>query len=353
MLLTSGPAPRTNLITDIPGLRVGHAEDIRVGSGTTVLIFDQPAVASIAIHGGAPGLRDSALLEPDMTVEKVDALVLSGGSAFGLDAMGGVAAYLRGIGRGFPVRDMRVPIVPGAVLFDLLSGGDKAWGAEPVYWHIGYRAAAAAKRDFSLGSVGAGLGATTANLKGGLGSASAISSSGFIVGALVAVNALGQATIGEGPHFWASPYEVGNEFGGLGWPQIRPDDTATLRIKGDAPENTTIGIVATDASLTKGQAKRIAVMAQDGLTLALRPAHAALDGDTIFAAATGTALEPPSLRDLTEIGALAAECVARAIARAIYEAEPLPFHGFTAELETEIRPMKRHCNVMWTRGLPQ
>ena len=174
MLLHSGPTPRTNLITDVPGLSVGHAEDARIGSGTTALIFDQPAVASVAIHGGAPGLRDSALLEPDMTVEKVDALVLSGGSAFGLDAMGGVAAYLRGIGRGFAVRDMRVPIVPGAILFDLLNGGDKAWGTEPVYWHIGYRAAAAAKSEFSLGSVGAGLGATTANLKGGLGSASAI-----------------------------------------------------------------------------------------------------------------------------------------------------------------------------------
>jgi L-aminopeptidase/D-esterase-like protein len=319
------PLPRANLITDVPGLSVGHAEDARIASGVSVLIFDKPAVASIAIHGGAPGLRDSALLEPEMTVETVDALVLSGGSAFGLDSMGGVASYLREIGRGFAIRDVLVPIVPGAILFDLVNGGDKAWGKEPVYWHLGYRAAANTKRDFALGSVGAGLGATTANLKGGLGSASAVSSSGFIVGALMAVNALGQATIGDGPQFWASPYEVGDEFGGLGWPAIKPQDAAAFRIKGDAPENTTIGIVATDAALTKPQAKRFAVMAQDGLAWALRPAHAALDGDTIFAAATRTALEPPSLRDLTEIGALAAQCVARAIARAIYEAEPLPF----------------------------
>jgi D-aminopeptidase len=327
MPFNPGHAPRANLITDVPGLSVGHAEDRQIGSGVSVLLFDRQAVASIAIHGGAPGLRDSALLEPEMTVEKVDALVLSGGSAFGLDSMGGVAAYLRELGRGFGVRDLRVPIVPGAVLFDLLNGGDKAWGREPVYWHIGYRAAASARIDFPLGSVGAGLGATTANLKGGLGSASAITSSGFLVGALIAVNALGQATIGEGPQFWASPYEVESEFGALGWPQIKPQDASAFRIKGDSLENTTIGIVATDAALSKAQAKRLAVMAQDGIALALRPAHGALDGDTIFAAATGTALEPASLRDLTEIGAVAAECVARAIARAIYAAEPLPFAG--------------------------
>ncbi len=229
------PLPRANLITDVPGLNVGHAEDARIGSGVSVLLFDKPAVASIAIHGGAPGLRDSALLEPEMTVEAVDALVLSGGSAFGLDSVGGAMSYLREIGRGFAVRDVFVPIVPGAILFDLVNGGDKAWGKEPVYWHLGYRAAADAKREFALGSVGAGLGATTANLKGGLGSASAVSSSGFIVGALIAVNALGQATIGDGPQFWASPYEVGDEFGGLGWPTIKPQDAATFRIKGDAP----------------------------------------------------------------------------------------------------------------------
>ncbi|MGO9133311.1 MAG: P1 family peptidase [Methylovirgula sp.] len=331
MHLPLGGTPQTNLITDVPGLSIGHAEDLRIGSGVTALIFDQPAVASVAVHGGAPGLRDSAMLEPEMTVEAVDALVLSGGSAYGLDAMGGVAAYLREIGRGFAVRDIHVPIVPGAILFDLLNGGDKNWGAKPAYWDIGYRAAAnavsSANRDFQLGSVGAGLGATTANLKGGLGSASAISSNGFVIGALIAVNALGQATIGDGPHFWASPYEIGNEFGGLGWPPIRPQDSTRIRIKGDAPENTTIGIVATDAFLTKAQAKRLATVAQDGLALALHPAHAALDGDTIFSAATGTALEPPSIRDLTEIGALAAHCVARAIARAVYEAGPLPFEG--------------------------
>src|SRR5579863_3811578 len=229
MIVNAGAIQRANLITDVPGLSVGHADDNRIGSGTSVLIFDQPAVASVAIHGGAPGLRDTALLEPEMTVEKIDALVLSGGSAFGLDAVGGVLAHLREIGRGFAIRDIRVPIAPGAILFDLLNGGDKAWGATPIYWHLGYRAAANARRDFALGSVGAGLGATTANLKGGIGSASAATSAGFIVGALVAVNALGQATIGEGPQFWASPYEIGGEFGGLGWPRVAPEAAIHFR----------------------------------------------------------------------------------------------------------------------------
>ncbi|HEX3496526.1 MAG TPA: P1 family peptidase [Methylocella sp.] len=316
-----------NLITGVPGLRVGHAHDERLGSGVTALIFDAPAIASIAVHGGAPGLRDTGLLEPSMTIEQVDALVLSGGSVYGLDAMGGVAAYLRESGRGFAVRDIKVPIVPGAVLFDLLNGGDKSFGREPVYWHLGYSAAASAAVDFALGSVGAGFGATTENLKGGLGSASDAASGGFRVGALVAVNAVGRATIGEGPHFWAAPYEQNGEFGGLGWPVPWPADALGFRIKGAAAENTTIAIVATDAALTKPEAKRLAIMAHDGMARALHPSHAPMDGDTVFSAATGTAGKVPAIIDKTEIGSCAADCLARAIARAIYEATPLPFPG--------------------------
>ncbi|MGQ0443637.1 MAG: P1 family peptidase [Beijerinckiaceae bacterium] len=316
-----------NLITGVAGLRVGHAQDERLGSGVTALIFDAPVVASIAVHGGAPGLRDAALLEPSMTVERVDALVLSGGSVHGLDSMGGVVAYLRESGRGYAVRDIKVPIVPGAVLFDLLNGGDKGFGREPVYWHLGYKAAAEAGVDFALGSAGAGLGATTENLKGGVGSASGATSGGFMAGALVAVNALGRATIGEGPHFWAAPYEKNGEYGGLGWPAPWPTDALGFRIKGGAAENTTIAIVATDAALTKPEAKRLAVMAHDGMARALRPSHACMDGDTIFAAATGTAQKLPSLRDRIELGSCAADCLARAIARAVYEAAPLPFPG--------------------------
>jgi L-aminopeptidase/D-esterase-like protein len=316
-----------NLITDIPGLRVGHAQDEKLGSGVTALIFETPAVASVAVHGGAPGLRDAALLEPEMSVERIDALVLSGGSVYGLDSMGGVLAFLRECGRGFAVHDIKVPIAPGAILFDLLNGGDKNFGREPIYWHLGYHAAAAAADEFLLGTVGAGYGATTFDLKGGLGSASATTSHGFLVGALVAVNAVGKATIGDGPHFWAAPYEQNGEFGGLGWPTPWPSDALNLRIKGEAAENTTVAIVATDAALTKPQAKRLAIMAHDGMGRALRPSHAAMDGDTIFAAATGAAGIVPTLRDQTEIGMLAADCLARAIARAVYEAEPLPFPG--------------------------
>ncbi|WP_026607142.1 P1 family peptidase [Methylocapsa acidiphila] len=316
-----------NLITDIPGLRVGHAQDEKLGSGVTALIFDAPAVASIAVHGGAPGLRDTGLLEPEMIVERIDALVLSGGSVYGLDSMGGVVAYLRENGRGFPVRDINVPIAPGAVLFDLLNGGDKNFGDASLYWRLGRQAAAAAAAEFTLGSVGAGYGATTANLKGGLGSASDAASNGFRVGALVAVNAVGRATIGDGPHFWAAPYEKNSEFGGLGWPTPWPANALDFHIKGEAAENTTIAIVATDAALSKPEAKRLAIVAHDGMAHALRPTHAAMDGDTVFAAATGAVDRIPSLADKIEIGMRAADCLARAIARAVFEATPLPFPG--------------------------
>jgi len=316
-----------NLITDVAGLSVGHAQNETLCSGVTAVVFDEPAVASVAVHGGAPGSRDTALLAPEMTVERVDALVLSGGSAYGLDSMGGVIAHLREHGRGLEVRTCKVPIVPGAILFDLRDGNDVAASREPLYWHLGRSAAAAASADFTLGSVGAGLGATTANFKGGIGSASAVTSNGFRVGGLVAVNALGRATIGDGPHFWAAPYEQNGEFGGLGWPSIMPPGALDMVIKGAGPENTTIAIVATDAGLTKAAAKRLAVMAQDGMALALRPTHAGMDGDTVFAAATGVATQPATLRDQTEIGLAAATCLARAIARAIYEARPLPHSG--------------------------
>ena len=316
-----------NLVTDVPGLLVGHAGDAGLASGLTAVVFERPAAASIAIHGGAPGVRDTALLEPEMTVEAIDALVLSGGSAFGLDGMGGAMAALAERGRGYRVGAVRVPLVPGAVLFDLANGGDKAWGRRPPYWDFGHAAVESAALDFALGSVGAGLGATTADLKGGLGSASAVTARGFVVGALAAVNALGQATVGDGPHFWAAPYERDGEFGGLGWPGFGPGGAPPLRTKGARPENTTICVVATDAALTKAQCKRLAVVAQGGLALALRPAHAALDGDVVFAAATGLHPRVPTVRDLTEIGAFAAETLARAVARGVHEASALPFPG--------------------------
>ncbi len=316
-----------NLLTDVPGLRVGHAHDAALASGVTAVVFDAPAAASLSIPGGAPGVRDTALLEPEMTVGRVDAFVLSGGSAFGLDSMGGAQAALAEVGRGFELRHVRVPIVPGAILFDLINGGDKAWGRRSPYWDLGYAAVRAANPDFVLGSVGAGLGATTANLKGGLGSASTRTSTGYTVAAIVAVNALGQATVGSGPHFWAAPFEAGTEFGGLGWPMPWPANALDIRLKGDEPENTTIGVIATDAPLTKAQCKRLAIAAQGGLAIAQRPSFAVLDGDVVFAASTGRHAHHPTLRDLTEIGALAADCLARAVARGVYLAEALPFAG--------------------------
>jgi D-aminopeptidase len=315
-----------NLLTDVPGLKVGNAEDARAASGTTAVVFDAPATAGLATPGGAPALRDTALLAPEMTVARVDAFVLSGGSVFGLDAAGGVIAWLHEQGRGFTVGAARAPIVPGAALFDLDNGGDKNWGRRPPYFDLGWAAAESAGLDFKLGSVGAGLGATTCDLKGGLGSASAVTSHGFVVGALAAVNAVGRATRGASPRFWAAAYERGAEFDGLG--EGPPsDDALVFALKRDEPANTTLAVVATDAPLDKAQATRLATMATAGFALALRPAYSPFDGDVVFAASTARADRAPDLSDLAEIGALAAECLARAIARGVYEATPLPFAG--------------------------
>ena len=313
-----------NLITDVAGVRVGHADDARVASGVTVVVFDTPAVASIDVRGGGPGTRESVLLDPAMTVERIDAIALSGGSAFGLDAASGLMAWLAEQGRGFAVRSARVPIVPGAILFDLLNGGDKDWGRYPPYRELGYAAALAAGETFALGSVGAGLGATTATLKGGLGSASTMMR-GFTVGALAAVNAAGSATIGQGPWFWAAPYERDREFGGRGFPSPLPEDALTFRTKGRPGENTALVVVACDAALNKTQAKRLAMMAQNGLARAVRPVHTPLDGDVVFAAATGVRPLSDPIGDISELGTVAADVVARAVARGVYEAKALPF----------------------------
>jgi D-aminopeptidase len=316
-----------NLITDIPGLRVGHAGDDKLGSGTTVVVFDAAVVASVDVRGGGPGTRETALLDPAQTVEGIDAIVLSGGSAFGLDAASGVQAWLREQGRGFRIRDAVVPIVPAAIMFDLLNGGDKNWGRYPPYRELGYAAAKAAGAEFGLGSVGAGLGATTATLKGGVGSASAMTRDGVTVGALAVVNAVGSTVIGDGPHFWAAPFEQNKEFGGRGLPaQIAPSDLA-LRAKGGPGENTTIAVIATDARLSKAQCNRLAVMTQDGLARAIYPVHTPLDGDVVFAASTGAKELADPVYGLAELGMLAANVMARAIARGVYEASALPFPG--------------------------
>ncbi len=319
-----------NLITDIPGVRVGHADDAALASGVTAVVFDHPVVAAMDVRGGGPGTREGALLDVANTVEKIDAIALSGGSAFGLESGGGVQAWLAEQGRGFAVREALIPIVPGAIVFDLLNGGNKKWGRFAPYRDLGYTAAASAQADFALGSVGGGLGATTATLKGGLGSASAKTSFGVTVGAIVVVNAIGSTIVGDGPWFWAAPFEENAEFGGRELPPSFTPNMLSMRLKGGptatAIENTTIAVVATDAKLMKAQAKRLAMIAQTGLARAIYPVHSPMDGDIVFAAATGQKeIEP--LFGLTELGAVAANVLARAIARGVYEAKGLPFAG--------------------------
>jgi len=321
-----------NLITDVAGVRVGNAHDDRLASGVTVVLFDKSTVASGDVRGGGPGTRETDLLDPTTTVEQVDAIVISGGSAFGLDAGSGVQAWLRDNGRGFPIGPARVPIVPGAALFDLLNGAnangnEKTWARFPPYRELAYAASDIASEEFALGTAGAGYGATVANLKGGLGSASAMTPDGITVGAVVAVNAVGCVTVGDTKHFWAAPFEQNGEFGGHGSPAKFSANDLSMRLKGAARANTTLAIIATDAILTQGQAKRLAIMAQDGYARAIYPVHTPLDGDTVFAAATGMkALVDPYV-GLAHLGGLAANVLARAIARGVYEATALPFKG--------------------------
>lgn len=319
-----------NLLTDIAGVRVGHADDAQVASGVTAVVFDHPVVAAMDVRGGGPGTREGALLDLANTVEKIDAIALSGGSAFGLEAGGGVQAWLAEQGRGLNVRGALIPIVPGAICFDLLNGGNKKWGRFAPYRDLGFVAAAAASSRFAQGSVGAGLGALTANFKGGLGSASAQTPGGVKVAGLAVVNALGSVTVGDGPWFWAAPFETEGEYGGRGLPASFTPDMLKMRIKGGpaatASENTTLAVVVTDAALTKTQAKRLAMMAQTGFARAIYPVHAPMDGDVVFAAATGERPIDP-LIGLTELGMAAANVVARAIARGVYTASALALPG--------------------------
>ena len=244
-----------NLLTDVAGVLVGNAQDARAATGVTVAVFEQSSVASVATLGGAPGSRATSLLEPEMTRGLIDAIVLSGGSLYGLDAAGGVSAVLCAQGKGAQFGGLTLPVAVQAILFDLTNGGEKDWLTQPLqqrppYWDHGRDAALAAAQDFALGTAGAGFGATTVTLKGGLGSASAHTRQGFTVGALVAVNAVGSATIGEGPHFWAGAYEQAGEFGGRGWPHHIPPEALAMRFKGQPlpATATTIGMVVTDAA---------------------------------------------------------------------------------------------------------
>lgn len=329
-MLQPRPGPR-NLITDVAGLAVGQAEDARVRTGVTVILPDAPAVCAVDVRGGGPGTRETDALAPETLVPTVDAIAFAGGSMYGLAAADGVAAWLGARRRGYvviPREDVPPsPIVPGAILFDLGNGGDKQWGLEPPYRALGLAAVEAAGERFALGAAGAGYGAMAGRLKGGIGSASVVTE-GMTVGALAAVNSFG-STVAPGTRaFWAAPFELDGEFGGLGPAALAaaPGDYWTKDLA--APRaNTTLAVVATDLALTPAQARRVAVMAQDGLARAIRPVHAPFDGDVVFALSTGR-LPPPEAADaaVMQAGALAADCLARAVARAVYEARA-PWEG--------------------------
>jgi L-aminopeptidase/D-esterase-like protein len=314
-----------NLITDVAGLRVGNASDDALKSGVTVVLCDEPAIAGVQVLGGAPGTRETDLLEPHNSVETVNALVLSGGSAFGLDAASGVQAALREKGIGFAVGEHRIPIVPAAILFDLRNGGNKDWGRYPPYRDLGYDAVQTAAVDFAIGTAGAGTGALTAGLKGGLGSASTVLDNGITIGALAAVNATGSVTVGRTPHFWAAPFEIGDEFGNLNYPSPMPADARRILLKfrdKAVGQNTTIAIIATDAVLSVAAAKRLAIAAHDGFARAIWPTHTPADGDLVFSLATGKSGTVPAADAAIDLYATAGATMARAIARAVFSATP-------------------------------
>ena len=317
---------KNNLLTDVDGIRVGNFTDRAAVCGVTVVLCPDNAVAGVDVRGSAPGTRETDLLSPINLVEEVQAVVLSGGSVYGLAAADGVVRWLAEKGRGFPLDGTHVaPIVPAAVLFDLGRGADYV---PPIDASWGRRACEAASGGiFETGSVGAGTGAFSWSIKGGLGSASQVLESGVTVAALVAVNSDGSVINPDSGRFWEVGLQIGDEFG----------EAAECAVKlppkpGSAPvKNTTIGVVATDAGLTKAQAQKVAQMAHDGMARAIRPAHTMFDGDTIFCLATGKKSLPeasgffPAARaeSINTLGHAAADCMARAIIRGIVAAGSL------------------------------
>ncbi|WP_169567329.1 P1 family peptidase [Sneathiella limimaris] len=313
-----------NLITDVEGIQVGNAHDAEVFTGVTAVIPERSAVGGVDVRGGGPGTRETEVLRPDCLVDRVDGIVLSGGSVFGLESAAGATSALHHMKRGYQLKNLTIPIVPSAVLFDLANDGNKDWGDIPPYRDLGRQAVENISDTFELGNIGAGYGAAAGTIKGGLGSASAVSDDGVQVGAVIAVNPVGSVLIPGTPNFWAWPLEQNGEFGGLGAPDLAEDISLEAISSGRLMENTTIGVVATNVTLNKAQAQRVAIMAQDGYARAIRPVHTPMDGDTIFTLSTERkSLDIPEPLALARIGAIAADCVARAVARAVYNAESL------------------------------
>lgn len=316
-----------NAITDVPGVEVGHAQDNEALTGCTVILCRKGAVAGVDVRGGAPGTRETDLLDPVNMVEKAHAIVLAGGSAYGLDSASGVMRYLEEQGIGFNTGVARVPIVPAAILFDLnLGKADVRPDAE-----MGYRAASVASKDVPPeGNVGAGTGACVGKvlgvktaMKAGLGTAS-MEANGIVVGAIVAVNAWGDVIDPKSGEVVAGarstrlgPLKLGQDGYFADTLEMMKTFLGRTAVGVATRTNTVIGVVATNASLTQSEATRVAQMAQDGLARAIRPAHTMLDGDTIFALATGA-----KKADVSTVGAFAAEVFARAIGRAAQKAAP-------------------------------
>lgn len=319
---------KRNLITDVEGILVGNAQSDSVRTGVTVISAVEPSVAAVCVVGGGPGTRETDLLKNGMMVDHIDAVVLSGGSAYGLASADGVVAALGADGRGYGLtKDPKVPntpIVPAAILYDLANGGDKNWGRNPPYFVLGQESLDNISADFALGQTGAAFGARAGDKAGGLGSASAISINGITVGAVTAVNSFGSVYMPNTETFWAWPYEVNNEFGGKRPPNnytLDADDWGAVKRNPKPRENTTIACVATDAILTKTQANRVAQMAIAGFARAIRPVFAPFDGDTVFVLSTGKIeLPSPEPFSISQIGELAASTLCRSIARGVWEA---------------------------------
>lgn len=318
----------------IHGFRIGHAQDNDLLSGVTVIIPDRPATAAVHVMGGAPGTRETDLLSPEQLVQEVDAIVLSGGSAFGLDAASGVQAWLREQDRGFPVSNFRIPIVPSAILYDLGNGGNKNWGRYPPYRELAYEAATKLTQSPALGSVGVGLGATIAKARGGFGMASQQleihqSKKTVTVCSVAACNAVGSVFIAGTEQFWAAPFEKNSEFGGRGLPHSMPenaDDIVTKESAGNDSsnkgENTTLVVVMTNAKLSQAECKRMAINAHDGFARAIYPVHTPVDGDIVFVLSSNEIDSQESGIQPLHLYTTAANTAARAIARSVYEANP-------------------------------
>ena len=326
------PGP-SNSLSDVAGLSIGCAEDASALTGVTVIIPDARAVCAVDVRGGGPGTRETDALSPENLVDAIDALVLAGGSVYGLAAADGVAAAMGAEGKGFALIDLpgvpRSPVIPAAILYDLANGGDKSWGDQPPYNALGRKAYAARSKSVVLGNIGAGIGAVAGALKGGQGSASIVTQDGFTVAALACVNCWGSTTVPNARAFWAQPFEIDDEFGGVAsrGQSFDAEDWGGAKFNPQPRANTTIACVATDAALTPAEAKRVAQMASAGLARAIRPVFAPFDGDVVFALSTAARpLTEPRALTIARLGALAADCLTRAVARGVHSARSVGVH---------------------------